>query len=258
MFLERIIASVDRRVDALKPQTAELVADLPRAPAVRSLTHALRVAAQAQGVGVIAECKHRSPSKGWLVDRYEPRQQADRYQAAGAAGISVLTEPEYFAGAMDHLRAVRQTVQLPVLCKDFIRDPLQLVQARAAGADAALLIVRIIDDPGRLAELRAAARGLGLEVLVEIHHDGELDRALALEPDLLGVNNRDLDTFETHLEFSERIADRVPQQLVKVSESGIGTPADVAKIRGWGYQAVLVGESLMRGGRLLEQMPAWP
>ncbi len=248
MFLDAIVASVDERVERLQKDAAELRQRAEAAGPARSLRQALT--ADEGGLQVIAECKQKSPSKGWLTDHYDPVAQALRYEQEGASAISVLTEPEYFAGDLSHLEAVRAKVRLPVLRKDFVRDPVQLFEARAHGADAALLIVRIVDD-ARLKDLCETARGIGLEVLVEIHSASEAERALALNPAIVGVNNRDLDSFDTRLEFSRDMAARLDPSIVRVSESGIQTVDDLRLVKSWGYQAVLVGESLMRGSALL-------
>lgn len=256
MFLDRIIRSVDERVQELHPSWAKLLAKAESRPPVRSLKKALLEAPK--GMAVIAESKHRSPSKGWLSEHYDPAENARRYQARGASAVSILTEPEFFAGDLGHLQQVREVASIPVLRKDFVRDEVQLVEARAYGADACLLIVRIIEDDQKLRALFDTARQLGLEVLVEIHQLGELERALRLVPELIGVNNRDLDSFDTRLNFSEEISPLLPPSVVRVSESGIHTIEDVERVRRAGYQAILVGESLMRGGGLLEEIAQWP
>ncbi len=248
MFLESIVASVDERVERLIPVAAFLRGRAEQMPPVRSLAGAL----DGRGaMAVIAECKQKSPSKGWLTQEYDPVRQAKTYETNGARAISVLTEPHYFAGELAHLDAVRAAVQVPVLRKDFVRHPVQLFEARAHGADAALLIVRIVDD-AQLVDLYQTAQGIGLEVLVEIHSAAEAERAMRLDPALVGVNNRDLDSFETRLAFSREMASVVGGR-VKVSESGIASGADLDAVKSWGYQAVLVGESLMRDSRLLEE-----
>ncbi|PSR20391.1 MAG: indole-3-glycerol phosphate synthase TrpC [Sulfobacillus acidophilus] len=246
MFLDAIVGAVDERVQRLTPVSSFLRQEAERMPPVRSL----RAALSGQGLAIIAECKQKSPSKGWLTDYYDPQAQALRYQKEGAAAISVLTEPHFFAGDLSHLQAVRDLVSVPVLRKDFVRHPVQLFEARMAGADAVLLIVRIVDQV-QLRELYETANGIGLEVLVEIHSAAEAERALAVNPEIIGVNNRDLDTFETRLDFSREMADVVPKDIIRVSESGISHDADLTQVKAWGYQAALVGESLMRGKDLL-------
>ncbi|SMC07481.1 indole-3-glycerol phosphate synthase [Sulfobacillus thermosulfidooxidans DSM 9293] len=252
MFLEKIVASVKDRVDALKAREAVLY-DLAKSQGpVKSLAQSLRQHSS-MPLGIIAECKQKSPSKGWLTDHYNPVAQAKGYERRGAHGISVLTEPEFFAGHLTHLEQVKQSVSLPVLRKDFVLDPVQIFESRSSGADAVLIIVRIVDD-AQLRDLAQAARDVGIEILVEIHAPNELDRAMTIEPDILGVNNRDLDSFETRLTFSLELSSRIPQDVVKISESGIQSSQDVEQIRRHGYTGILVGEHLMRGGNLLEAL----
>jgi indole-3-glycerol phosphate synthase len=195
-------------------------------------------------INVIAECKRRSPSRGVLRAAYDPVAIAREYGGAGAAALSVLTEPTFFDGSLDHLAAVREAVALPLLRKDFIVDEYQLIEAVAAGADAVLLIVAALDDR-TLASLHAAAEALGLAVLVEVHTDEELDRALAAGAAIVGVNNRNLRTLEVDVALSERLAARLPASVVAVSESGLRTAADVARLGHLGYRAFLVGERFM-------------
>ncbi len=195
-------------------------------------------------VNVIAECKRRSPSRGVLRAAYDPVEVARAYQRAGAAAISVLTEPSFFDGASDHLEAVRQAVTIPLLRKDFIIEEYQLLEARAAGADAALLIVGALDDAA-LARLSAAARDLELAALVEVHNVEECERALAAGARLLGVNNRNLRTLEVDLNASEAIAAMLPSEVVAISESGLKTAGDLARMRSLGYRAFLIGERFM-------------
>ncbi len=254
MFLETIVAAADRRAAAWMAEFPTIRSRAEEAPPPRALREALLEATPP--VGVIAECKHRSPSKGWLTSTYDPVAQARRYEAEGASAISVLTEPEFFAGAMEHLRAVRDGVSCPVLCKDFVRRPVQVWQARSHGADAVLLIVRILDDPALFADLYALVADLGMQALVEVHSAVELERALRVDPGLVGINNRDLDTFATRLEFSREMATHIPPTVTAISESGIQSAAEVHWLRSLGYRGVLVGESLMRGGHLLEELRA--
>jgi indole-3-glycerol phosphate synthase len=179
-----------------------------------------------------------------LRTTYDPAAIARAYASAGAAAISVLTEPTFFDGALDHLRAVRESVDLPVLRKDFIVDAYQLVEARAAGADAVLLIVAALDDDA-LTDLSRAACDLGLDVLVEVHDEHELDRALAAGATLVGVNNRNLRTLAVDVEASFRLAARMPAGVLAVAESGLRTGADVRRLREVGYRAFLIGERFM-------------
>jgi len=194
---------------------------------------------------VIAEVKKASPSRGVIRADFDAVAIACAYAAAGAAAISVLTEARFFQGQPAHLEAIRAAVHVPLLRKDFIFDPYQLVEARAWGADAALLIVAMLDD-AQLAELHAAGAGLGLDLLVEVHTADEVERAVAAGATLIGVNNRDLRTFVTALETAVRLRPLIPAGSVTVAESGINGAADIVRLRAAGYDAFLVGESLMR------------
>ncbi|HEY8514977.1 MAG TPA: indole-3-glycerol phosphate synthase TrpC [Candidatus Binatia bacterium] len=211
--------------------------DTPR----RSLSEALR----SRRPAVIAECKRRSPSKGVLRDPYDPVAIARGYAAAGAAAISVLTNERYFGGALDHLTAVRETVPVPVLRKDFVVDAYQLAEARAAGADAVLLIVAAL-TPTELAELHRGALDLGLEVLTEVHDERELKQAIAIGARIIGINNRNLRTFVTDLATSERLARLVPADAIVVAESGLRDGGDLARLARSGIGAFLVGEAFMK------------
>lgn len=202
---------------------------------------------RAPGSSVIAEVKRRSPSKGELADIPDPADLARRYAAGGAAAISVLTEERRFGGSLDDLRAVRGAVDIPVLRKDFLVDPYQLLEARAAGADLALLIVAALDDD-TLRRLHEEARELGLTVLVEVHDEAETERAVELGADLIGVNARDLRTLDVDDGTFARLAPLVPDDRVLVAESGITGPDDVRALVAAGAGVVLVGEALVRDG----------
>lgn len=214
-------------------------------------------------VALIAEVKRASPSKGELVKgAFDPVALASAYEANGASCISVLTDERYFKGSLDHLRAVKQAVTIPVLRKDFIVDAYQLYEARAAGADAALLIVAALDD-ATLRDFHALACELTLTPLVEVHDEAETERAMKIGATVIGVNNRDLRTFKVDIETTRACAKRLesgderlnlPRSLV--SESGIFTPADVAKVAGMGANAILVGESIITSGDLPAQVKA--
>ena len=193
---------------------------------------------------IIAECKRRSPSRGVLRPQYDPVDIAIGYQQAGAAAISVLTEPTFFDGALDHLQAVRDAVSVPVLRKDFIVSEYQLFEARAAGADAVLLIVAALDAQ-TLALLHARASALGLDVLVEVHGAEELSAALDAGAQIIGVNNRNLRTLAVDVTASETLAARIPRGIVRISESGLKTAADLLRLRRLGYDAFLIGERFM-------------
>ncbi len=200
--------------------------------------------ADAGRFNVIAECKRRSPSKGVLRAEYDPARIARGYEAAGAAAVSVLTEPAFFDGALSHLERVREAVALPLLRKDFVVSRYQLAEARAAGADAVLLIVAALDD-GQLRALLAAAAEYGLAALVEVHDRVELARALEAEADIIGVNNRNLRTLEVDLDASHALIESLSGAAVAVAESGLRSGADLVALRQAGYDAFLVGESLM-------------
>jgi len=229
-------------VAALVPRGAELRARAADAEPPRGFAAALR---RPEEVRLLAEVKRRSPSAGEIRPGADPVDVARAYEEGGAAAVSVLTDREFFGGDLEFLRRVRAGVGLPALRKDFVVDPLQLWEARAAGADAVLLIVRILDD-ALLRELLGLARELGMDALVEVHDAGELERALGADARLVGVNNRDLATFHTDLELCVRLASGVPGEVTLVGESGIRTPVDVDRLGAAGIDAILVGESLMR------------
>ena len=195
-------------------------------------------------VNVIAECKRRSPSRGVLCEHYEPAVIARRYEAGGAAAISVLTEPTFFDGALAHLEAVRGAVALPLLRKDFVVDEYQLVEARASGADAVLLIVAALEQAD-LVRLQRRASDLALAALVEVHDDDELSRALDSGARLIGVNNRNLRTLAVDVDASYRLAARIPAGVVAVSESGLQSRRDLERLAAAGYTAFLIGERFM-------------
>ena len=224
---------------------AQLAARAAAAPAPRGFTAALREKLNAELPAVIAEAKRASPSKGLLRDPFDPAAIAASYERHGAACLSVLTDRDYFQGHEDYLVAARAACTLPVIRKDFIVDPYQVVEARAIGADCILLIVACLDD-AQLADLEAAAAALGLGVLVEVHDGAELERALALRTPLLGINNRNLRSFDVSLETTLDLLPRVPAARLPVTESGILTRADVQRLRGAGVHAFLVGEAFMR------------
>ena len=196
-------------------------------------------------INVIAEIKKASPSAGLLRPNFEPAALARSFEQAGAAAVSVLTEEENFQGALAHLRDARAAVGLPVLRKDFILDSYQVWEARAANADSFLLIAAALDDAG-LAELLALGRDLGMEALVEVHTAEELRRALTAGACIVGVNNRNLHTLEVHTETSFELVEMIPNDRIAVSESGLRSPEDLRKLRASGFDAFLIGESLMR------------
>jgi indole-3-glycerol phosphate synthase len=252
MMLEPILAATHRRIDALDGASVRVAAR--GVGPVRDLAAALG----GRQLAVIAEIKRRSPSAGPIAPGLDPAKQAMAYAAGGAAAISVLTEPEFFDGSLDDLRKVREVVDVPVLRKDFILDPAQIWEARAAGADAVLLIVAAL-TPARLAELAEVAADAGLAALVETHTVEEAGIATAAGASIIGVNNRDLATFSIDLAVAEIVAPTLPRDAIRVAESGVSTPEGAARMRRAGYDAVLVGEALVRADdpvRLLADLRA--
>lgn len=221
-------------------------AALERAAAAQEAPRGFRAALAAGAeVALIAEVKKASPSAGVIRADFDPVEIAVTYDRAGATAISVLTDREFFQGEPAFLSAIRSAVAVPLLRKDFILDEVQLVESRALGADACLLIVAAL-EPAELAHLMGATHARGMDALVEVHGEAELDVAVEAGADLIGMNNRNLHTFEVDLAVSERLAPRVPHGVVLVAESGIKTRADVARLKACGVDAVLVGETLMR------------
>ena len=250
-FLDKIIAHKREEV-ARQKQTKPLrawIAEAAAAPQPRDFLAALR----APGVSLIAEVKKASPSKGLLCPNFDPVALARTYAANGAAAISVLTDACFFQGSLDDLRAVREAVDIPVLRKDFVVDAYQVYEARAAGADAVLLIVAALDDD-QFRALHTLIDELGMAALIEVHNAAEVERALALEPRLIGVNNRDLRTFHVTLDTTAALRPRIPAGVVAVAESGIHTPEDVARLVAIGVDAMLVGEALVTAENVGEKI----
>jgi indole-3-glycerol phosphate synthase len=238
-LLERIVAAKRAEVAAARKRLPKI--SLDAAPPVRDFVGALR----ARRPAVIAEIKRASPSKGLLRADFHPAAIARSYEKGGAACMSVLTDREFFQGAPEHLSVARSACALPVLRKDFLVEAYQVYEARALGADCVLLIAACLDDSA-MRELEALARALGMAVLVEVHDAQELERALKLQTPLLGINNRNLRTFETRLETTLDLAPRVPSERLVITESGILSRDDVARMRRHGVEAFLVGEAFMR------------
>ncbi len=236
------LADASERRSALSFASVQAAA-LDRAPAI----DALAALAPADRVKIIAEVKRASPSRGTLADIPDPAELAVLYEAGGASAISVLTEQRRFSGSLADLEAVRSATNLPVLRKDFIADPYQVFEARAAGADLVLLIVAALDQP-TLLSLNSLIAQLGMTALVETHAEDEVSRALDIGASLIGVNARDLSTFELDQDLFGRLADRIPTGVIRVAESAVKSAADVAHYRSAGADVVLVGEALVTGG----------
>ena len=253
--LDRILAETRKEVERRKRERP-----LPAVtPARAAGERAFRDALAGEGIGVIAEFKRRSPSAGELHERPQLEEIVAAYERGGAVAVSILTEGPNFAGALEDLGAARRACALPLLRKDFIVDPYQLHEAAAAGADAVLLIVAALAPPA-LASLHAAARDLCLDVLVEVHDRDELQRALALGAEVIGVNNRDLRDFSVEVGRTETLMGEVPADVIVVSESGIVTAEQVRRLRDCGVRGVLVGESLMRApdpAQAVRGLTAW-
>lgn len=240
-YLDRILDR-HRELDALDTRSIDQLVDAAQAsPPQRGFTHALR---GGHHLHVISEIKRRSPSKGDLQADLDPADMARSYQAGGASCLSVLTDVEFFGGSVDDLQAARAACSLPVLRKDFTVSERDVCDARLMGADCVLLIAAAL-SPARLAELHGLAMAIGLDVLVEIHDEAELEVAIAVGADLVGVNQRDLVTFQVDHDRAVRMAALIPDSVVKVAESGVRNRADASSLYAAGYHAVLVGETLV-------------
>lgn len=257
-ILDRILA---RKVEEIAERNthvplAELIARVADLPDTRGFAAAIEAKIEAGLPAVIAEIKKASPSKGIIRADFNPAAIAQGYEQGGAACLSVLTDADFFQGSEDYLRQARAACSLPVLRKDFTIDPYQAYEARAIGADCILLIVAALDDE-RLLELSLLAAELDLDVLIEVHDEEELERALEIPAPLIGVNNRNLRTFEVSLDTSIKLRERAPADRLLVSESGIVTKDDISRLKGAGIDAFLVGETFMRAedpGAALKQL----
>ena len=246
--LSEIIGKKRERVAAAKERN-------PLAQVRRTANpHALRAALRAEGINIIAEFKRRSPSKGVIRADANLTEIVQGYEIGGAVGISVLTEEDYFDGSLDDLRTVKTTVDLPVLRKDFIVDDYQVYESASAGADALLLIVAALDDATLLRLRRVAEDELGMDALVEVHTSEEMKRATACGASLIGVNNRDLRTFEVSLQTSLSLAREAPPEALLISESGLHSPDDLQRLREAGFHGFLIGETLMRANNQVDAL----
>ena len=257
MFLDRIVADKRREVERLKEtfSVAGAEREIAALPPCRGFERAL-ARGRKRPLGLIAEVKKASPSKGLIRADFDPVRLARDYEAAGADCVSVLTDAPYFQGSLSDLRKVRETVDLPLLRKDFIVDERQIYEARLAGADAVLLIAAIL-TPARLASFHDLAKDLGMDVLVEVHERAELETVLAYgKATLIGVNNRDLRTFATDLRVTEELVPLFPPYVTAVSESALSSPEDLERVRRAGAKAVLIGEHFMRQPDVKEAVAA--
>jgi indole-3-glycerol phosphate synthase len=246
-ILDRIMAAKRAEVAAAKRSLSgsEMQSRAQGAAAPRDFVASLKRRIGSGDAAVIAEIKRASPSRGLLREDFDPAALARSYEAGGAACLSVLTDREFFQGAPEHLGSARAACALPVLRKDFIFDPYQVHEARAMGADCILLIAACL-SAGEMQDLESAAAGLGMAVLVEVHDAAELDAALQLRTPLVGINNRNLRSFETRLETTLALLEYMPEDRIVVTESGIATAQDVSRLRNRGVNAFLVGEAFMR------------
>lgn len=241
-MLDRIVA--DKREELKKTKKALPAAELEARIARRAGAFDFAAALKSDHVSLIAEVKKASPSRGVLRHDFDPTALARTYADNGAAAISVLTESKYFGGHIDHLAEIRETVAIPLLRKDFIFDPYQVYEARAFGADALLLIAAIL-EPGQLDELSSLSRELGLNCLVEVHNESEVEKALRSGAQIIGINNRDLNTFNVDFNTTKRLRALIPADKIVVSESGVSSRQDIDNLKNLGVNAALVGEALL-------------
>ena len=242
-ILDQIVASVRERLSVMRIEIR--ISDLEDRPMFSRETLSLAGAIKQERLSIIAEVKKASPSQGVIRNDFDPEKLSANYAEAGAEAISVVTEPEFFQGQLAHLEIVRNKVDVPLLRKDFIIDPYQITEAKAHGADAVLLIATILSR-SQLDELWTAANECGLECLVELYEEKELERVEMDRVEILGVNNRDLQTFQIDIDRASRILSRVPSHIVRVAESGFKSSEDLRRVHQAGIDAVLIGETLMR------------
>ena len=250
-MLDRIVA--DKKEEVKQSRKAVPVAELEVRIARRRKTLDFATALKRDGVSLIAEVKMASPSRGILRQNFNPLNLARTYARHGAAAISVLTENKYFGGQLEHLLVIREEVQIPLLRKDFIFDPYQVYESRACGADALLLITAILGR-GQLNELLTLSYELGLGCLVEVHNESEVEKALRSSAQIIGINNRDLRTFNVDVSTTQRLRALIPQGKIVVSESGISRRSDIDNLKRWGVDAALVGEALLTAGDIAAKM----
>ena len=251
--LEEILAAKREEIEQLRPRAAELDRQARARKDFRDFRSTLH--RDNDTLAVIAEIKKASPSAGVIAKSFDPVEIAKNYERAGANAISVLTDSKFFHGSLEHLRNVRNAVSLPLLRKDFIWDRAQIAESAANGADAILLIVAALTQD-QLVRLLKGAKEFRLDALVEVHSVDELQRALEAGAEIVGINNRNLTTFDVDLAVTEKLCRDIPDEIILVSESGIKTPQDTARMKACGVDAILVGEALMRGDVSIEQLHA--
>ncbi|OEH85923.1 hypothetical protein BHU72_03895 [Desulfuribacillus stibiiarsenatis] len=255
MILDKIVEQKKLEVEALKElyQGKNYQKLLTEVLPVRNFYQNLKEHSRTYPLAIIAEVKKASPSKGIIKEDFDPIRTANEYASNAVAAISVLTDSEFFKGSFEYLKAIRSEVNLPLLCKDFIISPYQIIHARKHGADAILLIAKILEKED-IQSLYQFATDLGMDCLIEIHDGNDLDKALTLDAKIIGINNRDLDTFETHLRNTEKWIKHIPQHIIKISESGIDSKQDSQTVRKYGANGILVGESLMRSNSIANKI----
>jgi len=260
-FLDKIVASKRHRIEEAKRSVdAIALSRIAFEIATKKTSNRLQTALQkTDRINIIAEFKRASPSKGMINDRFDAAEVANMYANSGACGISVLTEEDHFLGSLNDLRRIRKNVDLPILRKDFLVDEYQIVESAAAGADAILLIVSIL-SPEALMRLQKLANDFGLDAVVEVHDLEELEIAIEADARIIGVNNRNLETFEVSLDTSRALIEHAPKGSILISESGISSSEQIAELRRVGYSGFLIGESLMRSDdpqRMLKELASF-